>query len=54
MDNREFLIWIYDRLVHVHNESVNIDYMCKLRSIIENYPDNKMTPNTGPKITRLQ
>jgi hypothetical protein len=27
--------WIYNRLIHVYNESPNVDYMLRLRSIIE-------------------
>jgi len=34
MEDDEFLQWIYDRLVHVHGESPNFDYMHKLRAMI--------------------
>lgn len=33
-DDIEFLIWLHQRLVHVHNESPWTDYMWGLRAII--------------------
>ena len=35
MSDKEFLQWIHDRLVNVHNENENFDYMIKLRKIIK-------------------
>jgi hypothetical protein len=35
MTDKEFLQWIYDRLEFVHGEKQNVDYMLKLKSIIE-------------------
>jgi len=35
MSDKEFLEWIYNRLVFVHGESVNVDYMIRLKKIIE-------------------
>ena len=34
MTDTEFLNWIYERLVHVHGETPNCDYMRRLRRII--------------------
>lgn len=34
----EFLSWIYDRLVEVHGENPNVDYMRKLKSISSSVP----------------
>lgn len=34
MNDREFLIWIHERLQHVHGENPLTDYMHKLRVII--------------------
>jgi hypothetical protein len=47
MKDREFLIWIHERLEHVHNESTFVDYMHKLRSIITATPEDQETPNDG-------
>lgn len=33
--NKDFLQWIYDRLIYVHRESSSVDYMHKFREIIE-------------------
>jgi len=46
MRDKEFLTWIYMRLKKVYDENPNVDYMCKLISIIEAYPEDKITPNT--------
>jgi len=45
MKDREFLMWIHDRLRDVHNEDENLDYMYKLRSIIDTIDADQITPN---------
>lgn len=37
MNNNDIqhLQWIYERMIHVHNENENYDYMIKFRSILE-------------------
>lgn len=35
MSDKEFLQWIYDRLVYVHKENDLYDYMHRLRNIIK-------------------
>lgn len=34
-NNQEHLKWIYDRLILVHNENPNVDYMVRFRGIID-------------------
>lgn len=34
-NNQEHLKWIYDRLILVHNENPNVDYMVRFRKIID-------------------
>jgi hypothetical protein len=41
--DKEFLQWIYDRLLYVYKENPSYDYMFKLKAIIENYPKDKIT-----------
>lgn len=36
MSDKEFLQWIYNRLVNVHDEKELYDYMQKLKDIIDN------------------
>lgn len=36
--DRNFLMWIHERLQHVYGESELLDYMHKLRAIIEKTP----------------
>lgn len=50
MRDREFLIWLHARLVEVHKEPPEIDYMLKLGNIIANYPKDNITPNTSINI----
>lgn len=47
MSDRDFLIWIHQRLSHVHGESELVDYMHKLRCIIASTPLEQFTPNDG-------
>lgn len=47
LKDKDFLKWIHDRLIHVHGESPNVDYIHMLRSIIDTIPENQITPNTG-------
>ena len=49
MEDREFLMWIHERLEHVHNEEPLMDYMHKLRAIIANTPKGEVTPNCNSK-----
>lgn len=45
MKDREFLIWIHERLEHVNGESRLVDYMHNLRSIIRATPKDRETLN---------
>lgn len=45
MEDREFLIWLHKRLEYVHKENPLVDYMHKLRAIIEATPEGKVSPN---------
>ncbi|MNQ26049.1 hypothetical protein D3C85_392740 [compost metagenome] len=45
MSDHDFLIWLHERLVHVHGEDGRYDYMHKLRAIIQNIPKGRVTPN---------
>jgi hypothetical protein len=47
MKDREFLMWLHERLEHVHGESPVLDYMHKLRAIIKATPGDRTTPNTA-------
>jgi hypothetical protein len=47
MKDKEFLIWLHERLVNVHKKKELLDYMHKLRCIILDYPEEKETPNDG-------
>jgi len=45
MKDKQFLMWLYVRLVEVHGESPMLDYMHKLRAIISSTPESQFTPN---------
>lgn len=45
MKDREYLMWLHERLEHVHGESSLMDYMHKLRAIIRATPEKQETPN---------
>jgi hypothetical protein len=46
MKDREFLMWMHERLEKVHGERPLVDYMHKLRAIIKATPADKETPKT--------
>ena len=45
MTDREFLMWIHERLEHVHEEHHLLAYMHKLRAIIGATPCDRRTAN---------
>lgn len=47
MSDRDFLCWIHERLEHVHGEKPIVDYMHKLRAVIEATPPDRISANTG-------
>lgn len=49
MKDRDFLIWIHERLEHVHGENPHFDYMHKLRCTIRATPEDQETPNMDSK-----
>jgi hypothetical protein len=50
MNDKAFLKWLYERLVHIHQEDPYTDYMTKFASIINAYPNDKLTPNTSASL----
>ena len=40
MTDKEFLNWIIDRFVHVYNESLNVDFIHRLRKIADSLENN--------------
>jgi hypothetical protein len=56
MPDREFLIWLHDRLTDVHRESPIKDYMHKLRAIIRATDKKTSSPNinTGNSVDWLR
>jgi len=47
MSDREFLMWLHERLTEVHGESELMDYMHKLRAIIAAIPAGHVTVLEG-------
>jgi hypothetical protein len=45
MKDKDFLIWVHERLTEVHKESPVVNYMHKLRAIIKATPPDRETPN---------
>lgn len=41
------LTWIYERLVHVHNENPNTDYMIRLKQILDGCNPNNTSEDCG-------
>jgi hypothetical protein len=47
MSDRDFLIWLHERLHYVHGESELVDYMRTLRRIIASTPPDKRSISFG-------
>jgi hypothetical protein len=45
MTESAFLHWIADRLVHVHGETENVDYVLRLRQFADRAPSLMVTLN---------
>jgi hypothetical protein len=45
MKDRDFLIWLHNRLSNVHKEIETMDYMHKLRNIIKETDPERRTKN---------
>ena len=45
MYDKDFLLWLHDRLVYKHKENPEVDYMHKLRAIIKSIDPLQETPN---------
>ena len=43
MTDKEFLSWIYDRMIYKHGENKNVDYMLKFRSIIDSLQEEPVS-----------
>jgi hypothetical protein len=35
MSDKEFLNWIYERMIYVHGENKNVDYMLTFKKLID-------------------
>jgi len=35
VSDKEFLIWLRDRLIHIYGESPNVDFVLRLNAIID-------------------
>lgn len=44
MKDRDFLLWLHERLDYIHNESPRMNYMRKLRCIATAIPADQETP----------
>ncbi len=50
MKDREFLVWLLQRLYAVHHEPLNVDYMLKLASIIDRTHPDQCSPNIATAV----
>jgi hypothetical protein len=57
MTDREFLIWIHQRLIKVYGENYLADYMHRLREVIHTIPRNQeltITGNSGSVMREIE
>ena len=53
MTDKEILQFIYERLINVHGENANYDYMLRLKLLLER-SDNSDYATASPKLPSLQ
>jgi hypothetical protein len=41
-NDKQFLSWIYDRLIYIYHENEKNDYMSRFQKIIEGFKNDKM------------
>lgn len=41
LNKKKFIQWIYDRMVYVHNENPNVDYMLTFKELIDSMEDEQ-------------
>lgn len=51
LTDREFLTWLSERLVHVYDESPNVDFVHRLRRIADRQTDT--SARVSPEMVRL-
>ena len=63
MNDKEHLQWIHDRIVNVYGENENVDFLIKMREIIDNFKeesqptlhwDSLPTPNELNKMKKMK
>ena len=52
MTDKEFLSWIYDRMIYKHGENKNVDYMLKFRSIIDSMQEEPVSKDRREAILK--
>jgi hypothetical protein len=45
MSDKDFLLWLAERLIMVYGENENIDFVTKLQAIAKALPVDQVTPN---------
>lgn len=55
--DREFMAWMHQRLVCIHDENPMYDYMHRFRAIMRQIPEKQTSPNynqmTIPEVEKL-
>ena len=52
-DDVKHLEWMYNRMIEIHGENTNYDYMIKLKNIIETFKNKRVIP-TIPEEYRMR
>jgi len=54
MSDKEFLVWLFNRLAHVHHENEHCDYMLKFHKIIHTERTPQWQPNAEEVLMKLK
>jgi hypothetical protein len=53
MNDRDFLIWLRERMINHYHESPYVDFVHKLTAIINATPADRLTPNLCEPLCKL-
>lgn len=52
MKDKEILQWVYERMINIHNENPNVDYMLRFKKVIDSIKEPRQEIYRDPAVNR--